>query len=369
VLNQIGEVSRTAKEQGRDTGVALKEVQSAMVADVTRAVAETTSRFAEAADKMRDAARLMQAELERTREDLRRGVFEMPKEAEESTAALRRVVTEQLKALNELTGLVNKQGAVLDVSRAVVPSHAAAQPALVAAAQVVAQPAPVPVAREAAARPVAEAPRAEPVRAPEPERLPSLAEMRRAEAPRSQERAPERAAEPARRAPAEPTPTRRQPAAPAEAADGGWMSDLLRRASRDDEPTGRDETRPAAPAPRGARQASADDSLTSLSQDIAHAIDADIYAELWQRHRMGERGVFSRRLYTLQGQQTFEEVRRKYARDPEFRSGVDRYVGDFEHLLNEAGRSERGQQAIPGYLNSETGKIYTLLAHAAGRLD
>jgi alpha-beta hydrolase superfamily lysophospholipase len=62
-------------------------------------------------------------------------------------------------------------------------------------------------------------------------------------------------------------------------------------------------------------------------------------------------------------------VRRKYARDAEFRAGVDRYVDDFEHLLNEASRTERGKAAIPGYLNSDTGRIYTLLAHSAGRLE
>ena len=37
--------------------------------------------------------------------------------------------------------------------------------------------------------------------------------------------------------------------------------------------------------------------------------------ELWDRYKRGESKVFTRRLYTLQGQQTFDEIRRKYARD------------------------------------------------------
>ena len=85
--------------------------------------------------------------------------------------------------------------------------------------------------------------------------------------------------------------------------------------------------------------------------------------------RSGERNLFSRRLYTLQGQQTFEEMRRRYQRDVEFRSAVDRYVADFEALLAEAGRGGRDPEAARAYLASDTGKVYTMLAHASGRLD
>ena len=54
------------------------------------------------------------------------------------------------------------------------------------------------------------------------------------------------------------------------------------------------------------------ESLNSLSVDIARAIDHEASVELWERYRRGERNVFTRRLYTLKGQQTFDEIRRKY---------------------------------------------------------
>ena len=44
--------------------------------------------------------------------------------------------------------------------------------------------------------------------------------------------------------------------------------------------------------------------------------------ELWDRYKRGESKVFTRRLYTLQGQQTFDEIRRKYA--PRRRVQTDR---------------------------------------------
>jgi hypothetical protein len=98
-------------------------------------------------------------------------------------------------------------------------------------------------------------------------------------------------------------------------------------------PAPRATTRPHAAADGG--------SLNSLSVDIARAIDHETFVDLWDRYKRGERHVFTRRLYTLQGQQTFDEIRQKYARDPEFRTAVERYVADFEQLLAQVSRNDR----------------------------
>jgi hypothetical protein len=111
------------------------------------------------------------------------------------------------------------------------------------------------------------------------------------------------------------------------------------------------------------------ESLDSLSVDIARMIDHDAAADLWDRYKRGERNVFTRRLYTLQGQQAFDDVRRKYRADREFKQTVDRYISEFERLLEEVSRDDRGQVVARTYLTSETGKVYTMLAHAAGRFD
>ena len=109
--------------------------------------------------------------------------------------------------------------------------------------------------------------------------------------------------------------------------------------------------------------------LDSLSVDIARMIDHDAAVELWDRYKRGERNVFTRRLYTLQGQQTFDEIRRKYRRDNEFRETVDRYIDEFERLLGEASKDDRDSMVAKTYLTSETGKVYTMLAHASGRFE
>ena len=162
-------------------------------------------------------------------------------------------------------------------------------------------------------------------------------------------------------------------AAPAtEEGAEGWVSDLLRRASTDEESAGpaveRDKGSPKAAAPTNGAAAPVAGALGAISADIARAIDHDASVELWERHRRGERNLFTRRLYTLQGQQTFDEIRKKYQRDQEFRAAVDRYVNDFEKLLAEVTRNS-DRSAGNSYLTSDTGKVYTMLAHASGRFD
>jgi hypothetical protein len=148
--------------------------------------------------------------------------------------------------------------------------------------------------------------------------------------------------------------------------NSGWLSDLLTRASREEtelprEPeTARGDERP----PRHTIE-----SLDSLAVDIARMIDHDAAAELWDRYKRGERNVFTRKLYTMQGQRAFDEIRRKYRSDREFMQTVDRYIAEFERLLDEVSRDDRGQVVARTYLTSETGKVYTMLAHAAGRFD
>jgi hypothetical protein len=285
----------------------------------------------------------MQRELEATRQELRRGVLELPEETAESTAQMRRVIVDQMEALAELNRIVARHGRNLDT----VPT----------AAQ-----------RQEPSRPVPQ--RAE-MAAPAP--LSAAATRSRVEAPSVQPNGPNGGAQSGAAGPNGAGPGR-----------GGWLSELLTRASRDEE-TPRTEERPAFSQPRqDERPARSDErpprgddrnvrhtieSLDSLSVDIARMIDHDAAAELWDRYNRGERNVFTRRLYTMQGQKAFEEVRRRYKSDREFRQTVDRYIGEFERLLNEVARDDRGQVVARTYLTSETGKVYTMLAHAAGRFE
>jgi hypothetical protein len=256
----------------------------------------------------------------------------MPEEAKESTSAIRRAVSEQINALKELSDIVAKSGRGGGDNSEPRNLRPAPQAPVQRPAEPVRRPPPAPQAE----RPAPQAPLGG---------LRGTLDIERpAEAPRQRD-------------------------ANARTPQGGWVRDLLTGASREE-----DVARPAAPAeaPRAAPAQRSPlhvmESLNSLSVDIARAIDHDASIELWNRYRRGERDVFTRRLYTLKGQQTFDEIRRKYQGEAEFRAAVDRYCDDFEKLLKDVSRNDRDNIMAQTYLTSDTGKVYTMLAHASGRL-
>jgi hypothetical protein len=162
---------------------------------------------------------------------------------------------------------------------------------------------------------------------------------------------------------------------PGQAGPGGrtgWLSALLTRASHEPKAPAREAPAPplrAAPSEPARPERPSIESLDSLAVEIARMIDHDAAAELWDRYKRGERNVFTRKLYTMQGQKVFEDIRKRYRGDGDFKRTVDRYIGDFERLLEEISRQDRGQMLARTYLMSKTGKVYTMLAHAAGRFD
>ena len=285
---------------------------------------QTTQRFTETLQGMRQMAAEMQRELEATRAELRRGILELPQETADSAAQMRRVIVDQIEALAELNRIVARHGRGLDAAE---PPRRAPEPAYAAAG-----------GREAADA------RWKPRRAwSRGGRMPPP----RADITGAAPMPPPRRAEPPSLTPAP-----------------GAAQRLAVRAAR----PRLEDARPPRAAARGERPARHSlESLDSLSVDIARMIDHDAAAELWDRYKRGERNVFTRRLYTMQGQKTFDEIRKKYRGDREFKQTVDRYIGEFERLLEEVSRDDRGQVVARTYLTSETGKVYTMLAHAAGR--
>jgi hypothetical protein len=256
---------------------------------------------------------------------------------------MRRVVGDQIKALTELSEIINRHGKNLDLSSPALGEPRFRMEATAVAAEPVALAAPT-VSEPAAAR------YAEPRRGNGAQPVPV-------------------AKSPARAVPRQ-APAALRTASATEESGEGWVSDLLRRASTDEEaPATAVVERTAPSAPPAEANGAAASGLGAISADIARAIDHDAAVELWARHGKGEKNLFTRRLYTLSGQQTFDEIRKKYQRDADFRAAVDRYVTDFEKLLSEVTKSGKDRAAGGAYLTSDTGKVYTMLAHASGRFD
>src|ERR1700712_2304208 len=76
---------------------------------------QSADKFATMVQNMKQMAAEIHHELESTREELRRGVFEMPQEAADSTAQMRKVIVDQIEAMAELNRIVARHGRGLDV--------------------------------------------------------------------------------------------------------------------------------------------------------------------------------------------------------------------------------------------------------------
>jgi hypothetical protein len=249
-------------------------------------------------------------------------VLEMPQEAAESTAQMRKVIVDQIEALAELNRIVAHHGRGLDVmTQSRTSASREEEPMLVAAGG--GQSRQAPRARDGGSA----------------SNLPP----------------PDLGGPPSRR-------TEAPPVSPASADQGrdGWLSELL---SRTDAGAGNQ-----APRGRAAQQGTGGNPLETLSLDIGRLMDRNLAGEMWDRYQRGESKAFTKRLYTPAGQKAFDEVARKYRADRNFKQTVDRYITEFERLLDEVARDERGPMVLRGHLTSETGLVYTLLAHAAGRL-
>jgi hypothetical protein len=329
--------------------------------DAQNMLAEAKERFNDIVSNVKQMATDMQRELDSTRSELRRGILELPQETAESAAQMRRVIVDQIEALAELNRIVARHGRGMDAQQAepvrrahpeesVVVSMGGRVPRPVARADITGAPAPMQGAPLQGGPPTQFAPR-------------------RAEAPSLSP--PQGPGSGMGIGPGPAGPNRGGGNA---AGGSGWLTDLLSRASREPDAPRADDRLPMMrddrpPRPDDRAQRSSLESLDSLSVDIARMIDHNAATELWDRYNRGERNVFTKRLYTMQGQKAFDEISKRYRADREFKQTVDRYIGEFERLLEEVSRDDRGQVVARSYLTSETGKVYTMLAHAAGRFD
>jgi hypothetical protein len=325
-------VRKSSEEERNRTSEALNTVYDEAFAQVQTMFNESTSRFSEVMQGMKQMAAEMQQELEATRTQLRRGVLELPQETSESTAQMRRVIVDQIEALAELNRIVARHGRSLD---AVEPLRRDVEPLYAAGGG------------RAQARPV-RADIAAPQQ-PTPARDITGAPARRASPPTLS-----------------PVPGGKDDP---KGRNGGWLSDLLTRASREESPAAVETPSREGPPLEDGSALDSVDSIDALSVDIAHMIDNDVAADLWERYKRGERSAFTKRLYTAQGQRAFEEIRNKYRSDTDFRQTVEHYIHEFERLLDDVSRGDRGPAVARNYLTSDTGKVYTMLAHAAGRFD
>ena len=334
IAEQFALVRDETSKERELTLVSMRDAYQTAHAEVHQLFGQALDRFRSSASEMRGVAQEIHREINLAREEVQRGAADLPRETAEQASAMRRVVAEQVKALSDLSELMQRSGRSLDLAEPVGASQSRM-----------------------------ESPRMEPprVEAPRPIEKPRMPRVE----PSIPPVAPVALDEIAR--PRVQAPPSRAASTSASADRGpGWLSDLLARASQDEgeaSPGSLSSGSPAKPAARGPQ------SLDAISHEISRMVDHAAVVDAWDRYYRNERRPFSRRIYKGQGQQTFEEIRRRYAADADFRDTVDRYTQEFERVLTDVARDDRDGSLGRSYLISDQGKVYTMLAHAAGRIE
>lgn len=369
----VAEIERLRTDARSHTEQAVAELTGgfqSVTTEVASQLGALTSRFDDTTREMRHTAASTSDEMELTRQELQRRMQHIPEAARHSQEAVRKAISDQLKALGTLSTLSTT-----------TPGNAMPQPARTHTPQPP-TPAPAPAAPpsplytgETAPQAYNPAPRAEAAQ-PKPDMASVTANLANrlggAGAVSAQQPPPSAAQKPGSGLGV----TMRSTPSPAQQDDRWSVGDLLARASEPDPrnaPPAPAPTAPPAPPAFSAQQPQPPQPQLPPGgelrlNDIASAIDQQAASTVWQRFRNGERDIFTRQLYTPQGQSTFDEIAGRYQRDAAFRSTVERYIGDFERLLADAERKGQNSDIIHNYLTSETGRVYLMLAHASGRL-
>jgi hypothetical protein len=351
----LSRIERLREEAQAHTARAVGDLKSSfetVITQIGRQLEQMRGQFDITSRGMRDAAQKTATDLDSLRQEMQRRMEGLPQQTAQATAAIRKALADQLKEIEAITPVLTRpqiQGSAEPYRQPQLPPRREPLPPRDEGRAAPAFDAPPPPQFDGRGRPVGAAPQ-------EGSDLSAVAGglAQQLSGASQSERRGSTGHEEQRAYPQGQVEFRE----PDRRREGWSVGDLLTNADTPGYPP----PRPDPYAPRGAQP-------QGLRLDeIARAIDHRTAAEVWQRFRAGERGVLGRHLYSNDGQATFDEISRRYGRDGDFRTTVDRYIGDFERLLREAEQTDPEGRMLQNYMTSETGRVYLLLAHASGRL-
>lgn len=325
--HQIKQLEETSDAQIATAARQLREQYERAVNTMNEMLSMTAGEFTQTAQDMRVTAQQVVRDIESARNELRQAILDLPEETRTNAAAMRKVVADQIEALNTLADIVKRQTNTLELSGPGVY---------------------VPNRKEAGS-------------AKHETNLPALPR----EADRETEKRKAREAEP------EPEPTIRGRSVSAlletEAPEGS--SNLLPQLRTEDS---------ALPAARHRKKSDAGSvsretetivaKLNGAARDLVEAIDGKLPAELERRFNAGEQHVYTHRLYQGRGKKMLELLTDRYETERLIRGRIDGFVRLFERLLDTVSETPQGEQLVDACLGSESGKLYLMLAQASGRL-
>lgn len=109
--------------------------------------------------------------------------------------------------------------------------------------------------------------------------------------------------------------------------------------------------------------------LNNISVDFNQFFNKENDEALWKKFYSGDYSVFARNVIKNMSRKQIVKIRTEYERNSDFRQMADRYISEFEILLESARKSERPQILMALLSGSELGKIYYIMGRALDRLN
>jgi dsDNA-specific endonuclease/ATPase MutS2 len=113
---EIAKLEHSSEAHVVKAAKALREQQERIAAQMAEMLADTAGGFQQTAQDMRVTAQQVVKDIEGARGELKRAILDLPEETRVNADNMRRVVTDQIAALNALADVVKRQGGTLDIS-------------------------------------------------------------------------------------------------------------------------------------------------------------------------------------------------------------------------------------------------------------
>ncbi|MBC8036473.1 MAG: apolipoprotein A1/A4/E family protein, partial [Rhizobiales bacterium] len=304
---QITQASRVLRDQHERAMTAMNEMLSATATD-----------FQQTAQDMRITAQQVVKDIDVARSEMKRAIVGLPEETRSNADAMRRVVSDQISALNALAEVVKRQTGTLDLSGpgiALQRSYRDSPPGKSEGATVQALQSGTAGAQQ---------------------KNPGQSETVQGEQSGT-------------------------------ALRGRILADLAENTAKIGEP-GKAAPKTALLQALPREMENLVDKLNLAARDLVEAIDGNLPRDLEKRFAEGERDVYTGRLYEGRGKRLQKLLIDRYGNDRLVRSRVDASVRLFERLLDMMSAAPQGEAMVDACLASESGRIYVMLAESSGRI-
>ena len=107
--------------------------------------------------------------------------------------------------------------------------------------------------------------------------------------------------------------------------------------------------------------------LNASGIDLNRILTDDMPDSIWKRYQKGDRSIFARRLLRGKDRLALPDIKARFEADQRFRIEANRYIKQFETLLDQATDCDPENLLSTTFLTADVGKLYIILSRSLER--